>query len=123
MRRFRVVSGPTAGTRAPRRALPTTDTMHRTRAKDVRDAIAAAAGVALVTVTCRWVARRECDDHRADLPAGRRHRGGRGAAERRDHNVRLSVLLLNFFFLPPVGRFAIADPQNRIVLLVFLAVS
>src|SRR4051794_1292533 len=35
----------------------------------------------------------------------------------------LSVLCLNFFFLPPVGRFTIADPQNWIALLVFLAVS
>src|SRR5262249_62129987 len=34
-----------------------------------------------------------------------------------------SVLLLNFFFLPPVGRFTIADPQNWFALLVFLAVS
>jgi two-component system, OmpR family, sensor histidine kinase KdpD len=35
----------------------------------------------------------------------------------------LAVLSLNFFFLPPVGRFTIADPQNWIALLVFLAVS
>jgi two-component system sensor histidine kinase KdpD len=35
----------------------------------------------------------------------------------------LSVLCLNFFFLPPVGRLTIADPQNWIALLVFLAVS
>jgi two-component system sensor histidine kinase KdpD len=35
----------------------------------------------------------------------------------------VSVLCLNFFFLPPVGRFTIADPQNWIALLVFLAVS
>src|SRR5436190_21324013 len=35
----------------------------------------------------------------------------------------LSVLCFNFFFLPPVGRFTIADPQNWVALLVFLAVS
>src|SRR5437868_5398792 len=35
----------------------------------------------------------------------------------------LSVLCVNFFFLPPVGRFTIADPQNWVALLVFLAVS
>jgi two-component system sensor histidine kinase KdpD len=35
----------------------------------------------------------------------------------------LSVLCFNFFFLPPVGRFTIADPQNWVALLAFLAVS
>jgi two-component system, OmpR family, sensor histidine kinase KdpD len=30
-----------------------------------------------------------------------------------------AVLLLNFFFLPPVGRFTIADPQNWVALLAF----
>jgi two-component system, OmpR family, sensor histidine kinase KdpD len=35
----------------------------------------------------------------------------------------LSVLCFNYFFLPPVGRFTIADPQNWVALLVFLAVS
>jgi two-component system sensor histidine kinase KdpD len=35
----------------------------------------------------------------------------------------LAVLSFNFFFLPPVGGFTIADPQNWIALLVFLAVS
>ena len=34
-----------------------------------------------------------------------------------------SVLCLNFFFLPPVGTFTIADPQNWIALVAFLAVS
>jgi len=35
----------------------------------------------------------------------------------------LSVLCLNFFFLPPVGGFTIADPQNWIALFAFLIVS
>ena len=35
----------------------------------------------------------------------------------------LAVLAFNFFFLPPVGTFTIADPQNWVALLVFLAVS
>src|SRR5438876_9168381 len=35
----------------------------------------------------------------------------------------LAVLCLNFFFMPPVGTFTIADPQNWVALLVFLAVS
>jgi two-component system, OmpR family, sensor histidine kinase KdpD len=34
-----------------------------------------------------------------------------------------AMLCLNFFFLPPVGTFRIADPQNWVVLFVFLAVS
>lgn len=35
----------------------------------------------------------------------------------------VAVLSFNFFFLPPVGTFTIADPQNWIVLFSFLAVS
>ena len=34
-----------------------------------------------------------------------------------------AMLCFNFFFLPPVGTFTIADPQNWIALFVFLAVS
>jgi two-component system, OmpR family, sensor histidine kinase KdpD len=34
-----------------------------------------------------------------------------------------AMLLLNFFFLPPVGAFVIADPQNWIALLAFLVVA
>src|SRR5829696_3290310 len=34
-----------------------------------------------------------------------------------------SVLFINFFFLPPVRTFTIADPQNWIALFAFLAVS
>ena len=40
------------------------------------------------------------------------------------YSVCLSIgctLLYNFFFLPPVGSFTIADPQNWIALLAFLA--
>ena len=33
------------------------------------------------------------------------------------------MLILNFFFLPPVGTFTIADPQNWIALIVFLVVA
>ncbi len=35
----------------------------------------------------------------------------------------LAMLTLNFFFLPPVGTFTIADPQNWIALVAFLAVA
>ena len=35
----------------------------------------------------------------------------------------VAMLTLNFFFLPPVGTFTIADPQNWIALFVFLAVA
>ena len=91
--------------------------------KDVRDALAAAGAVALVTVAYRW-------GHFANpttvaltyllvvlIVA---------AVSRLSVAIvtsAMSVLLLNFFFLPPVGRFTIADPQNWIALLVFLAVS
>ena len=34
-----------------------------------------------------------------------------------------AMLALNFFFLPPVGTFSIADPQNWVALFAFLAVS
>ena len=34
-----------------------------------------------------------------------------------------SVLFINFFFLPPVGTFTIADPQNWIALFAFLIVA
>src|SRR6201993_261135 len=35
----------------------------------------------------------------------------------------VALLTLNFFFLPPVGTFTIADPQNWIALSSFLATS
>ncbi len=35
----------------------------------------------------------------------------------------LATLLFNFFFLPPVGTFTVADPQNWVALFSFLAVS
>lgn len=35
----------------------------------------------------------------------------------------LAMLSLNYFFLPPVGMFTIADPQNWVALFVFLLVS
>lgn len=34
-----------------------------------------------------------------------------------------AMLAMNFFFLPPIGRFTIADPQNWIALFAFLAVA
>ena len=34
-----------------------------------------------------------------------------------------AVLCFNFFFLPPTGTFTIADPQNWIALVAFLATS
>lgn len=35
----------------------------------------------------------------------------------------LSVIALNYFFLPPVGRWTIEDPENWVALFVFLVVS
>src|SRR5262245_17016772 len=34
-----------------------------------------------------------------------------------------AMLTFNFFFLPPVGTFYLADPQNWVALFVFLVVS
>jgi two-component system, OmpR family, sensor histidine kinase KdpD len=34
-----------------------------------------------------------------------------------------AVLTINYFFLPPVGTFTIADPQNWVALLAFLVTS
>src|SRR6202047_5393437 len=35
----------------------------------------------------------------------------------------VAVLAINYFFLPPVGTFTIADPQNWVALLAFLVTS
>lgn len=35
----------------------------------------------------------------------------------------VAVLALNYFFMPPIGTFALDDPQNWVALLVFVAVS
>jgi two-component system, OmpR family, sensor histidine kinase KdpD len=35
----------------------------------------------------------------------------------------ISVLLLNFFFLPPIGTFTIADPENWVALFAFIATA
>jgi two-component system sensor histidine kinase KdpD len=35
----------------------------------------------------------------------------------------MAVVCLNYFFMPPVGTFTIADPQNWVALIAFLAVS
>src|SRR5207237_9499672 len=90
---------------------------------DARDLVAATVGVAAATVAYRWL-------HLANpttvaltyllivlvVAATSRLRIAVITSA-------LSVLSFNFFFLPPVGGFTIADPQNWIALLVFLAVS
>jgi two-component system sensor histidine kinase KdpD len=35
----------------------------------------------------------------------------------------LAVLCFNFFFLPPMGTFTIADPQNRVAFVAFLVTA
>jgi two-component system, OmpR family, sensor histidine kinase KdpD len=97
--------------------------MLRTRTHDLRDVVATTAGVAAVTVMYRWLG--------VDNPtiialtyllvvliAAAVSRLGVALAA-----STFAVLSFNFFFLPPVGRFTIADPQNWIALFVFLAVS
>ena len=50
-------------------------------------------------------------------------RGDLAPVGRRGHLSVAAMLCLNFFFLPPVGTFTIADPQNWVALFAFLAVS
>jgi len=97
--------------------------MQRSPQHDARDLVAAFSGIAAITAMYLWV--RIANPTTVALTyllvvliAA--------AASRLAVAVvtsALSVLCLNFFFLPPVGRFTIADPQNWIALLVFLAVS
>src|SRR4030081_1740387 len=35
----------------------------------------------------------------------------------------LAMLALNYFFLPPIGMFTVADPQNWVALIAFLVTS
>jgi two-component system, OmpR family, sensor histidine kinase KdpD len=106
-----------------RSAALTPDEMPRSRSRDVRDAFAAAVAVAVVTVAYRWVQVANPTTVALTyllvvLIVAAVSRLSVAIA-----TSAISVLLLNFFFLPPVGRFTVADPENWIALLVFLAVS
>jgi len=97
--------------------------MPRPPSHDGRDALGAAAGVALVTATYRWLHVTNPTTVALTLllvvliaAAVSRLRVAVAASA-------LAVLAINFFFLPPVGRFTIADPENWVALVVFLAVS
>src|SRR5262249_6759985 len=97
--------------------------MHNAPRNDLRGAIGAAAAVALVTGLYTWA-------HVANpttialtyllvvlIIAAVSSLGVAIATS------AVSGILLNFFFMPPVGRFTIADPANLIALLVSLTVS
>jgi two-component system, OmpR family, sensor histidine kinase KdpD len=93
------------------------------RGRDLRDAVAAAGGVALVTGLYRWLnvpnaATVAVTYLLVVLIAAATARLAVAVV-----TSALAVLSFNFFFLPPVGGFTIADPDNWIALLVFLAVS
>lgn len=95
----------------------------RVRTQDVRDLGAAVAGIALVTVAYRTLFLANPTTVALSylvvvllVAAGTRLRIAVLTSA-------LAVLSLNFFFLPPVGRFTIADPQNWIALFLFLVVS
>jgi len=93
------------------------------RAKDARDLAAAVAAVALATAAYRWLQIANPTTVALSyllivLVAAATSRLSVAVL-----TSALSVLCFNFFFLPPVGRFTIADPQNWVALLVFLAVS
>src|SRR5262249_10107077 len=111
-----------SGARQKRRAARVR-AMHNAPWNDTRGAIGAAAAVALVTGLYTWA-------HVANpttialtyllvvlIIAAVSSLGVAIATS------AVSVILLNFFFMPPVGRFTIADPENWIALLVFLTVS
>jgi two-component system, OmpR family, sensor histidine kinase KdpD len=97
--------------------------MLRSRAKDARDLAGAVAAVALATAVYLWLGIANPTTVALSyllivliVAAVSRLRIAVATSA-------LSVLCFNFFFLPPVGRFTIADPQNWVALLVFLAVS
>ena len=98
-------------------------TMQRSPAHDGRDTVAAFAAIAAVTAMYAWV--RIANPTTVALTYLLVVLIVAAASRLAVALVTsaLSVLCLNFFFLPPVGRFTIADPQNWIALLVFLAVS
>jgi two-component system, OmpR family, sensor histidine kinase KdpD len=95
----------------------------RQHASDARDLLAAGAALALLTVTYRWL-----DVVNATTTALSYLLVVLIVAATARLRVAvmtscLAMLSFNFFFLPPVGRFTIADPQNWVALIVFLAVS
>jgi len=97
--------------------------MHRSPTHDARDLVAAVAGITAITAMYLWV--RIANPTTVALTYLLVVLMVAAASRLAVALVTsaLSVLCLNFFFLPPVGRFTIADPQNWIALLVFLAVS
>ena len=77
-----------------------------------------------VTAGASSAAGRQPDDGRAGAAAGRAgRRDVRRGSGPRSSCRSLAMLTLNFFFLPPVGTFTIADPQNWIALFAFLVVA
>jgi two-component system, OmpR family, sensor histidine kinase KdpD len=97
--------------------------MIRFRAKDARDLAAAGAAIALATVVYRWLAIANPTTVALSYLLIVLIVAATSRLRIAVLTSALSVLCLNFFFLPPVGRFTIADPQNWVALLVFLAVS
>ena len=78
---------------------------------------------AVTLVLGPWLQVDERGDRFDDLPDGRAPRGRHVASAVAVVTSIAAMLCLNFFFLPPVGTFTIADPQNWVALFAFLAVS
>jgi two-component system, OmpR family, sensor histidine kinase KdpD len=91
--------------------------------RDARDAVAAAVAVALVTFAYRWLHVTNPTTVALTYLLVVLIAAAVSRLSVAITTSTLAVLAFNFFFLPPVGRFAIADPQNWIALAVFLAVS
>ena len=106
---------------APRRRWQNGDrVMRRLPVRDVVSLLASLSAVAATAALLR-AAGRQRDHGRAGAAAGRaRHRDARAAARSPSSSRCVAMLALNFFFLPPIGTFTIADPQNWIALVAFL---
>src|SRR5205814_5036400 len=102
---------------------PTQALMITFRAKDARDLAAAVAAVALATAAYRWLQIANPTTVALSYLLIVLIVAAISRLRVAVLTSALSVLCFNFFFLPPVGRFTIADPQNWVALLVFLAVS
>jgi two-component system, OmpR family, sensor histidine kinase KdpD len=92
-------------------------------APDGRDAAAAVAAVALLTLAYRWLSIANATTTALSYLLIVLIVAATSRLRIAVLTSCLAMLCFNFFFLPPVGRLTIADPQNWVALIVFLTVS
>lgn len=97
--------------------------MSRTATRDVRDLVVAIAGIAAVTAVYRTLFATNPTTVALSYLLVVLLVAAASRLRIAVFTSGLAVLSFNFFFLPPLGRFTIADPQNWVALIVFLAVS